>query len=123
MKRITVLIGFIFLLGTNILSAQSNVKSDAMEADGVGLVDVEEHIGFSVYPSPAKNDINVQFEIEKATTIRMGNILGNMLYETTTTSNTRLYSTTLDISSLPKGLYFITIDDGVNAQTKRFVKQ
>ena len=137
MKRITVLIAFLFLLTTSILSAQSNVHLTANEEVDIGLIDVENDTDFSdsiplknskqneisIYPSPAKDDINIQFELTQATTIRMSNILGNVLYETKTSSDKRLYSTTLNVSNLPKGLYFITIDDEVNAQTKRFVKQ
>ena len=136
MKGITVLIAFLFLVTINTLSAQSVLNSDDKVdvTENIRLVDKEENsdvislkrrkqAGIIVYPSPAKDDINIQFEIAQATTIRMNNIIGNVLYETTTSSNTGLYSETLDISNLPKGLYFITIDDGVNAQTKRFVKQ
>jgi len=135
MKGITVLITFIFLLIINTLSAQSDVNFDNnvdvteniklidTEVDDVILLKHRKQTGIAVYPSPAKDDINIQFEITQTTTIRMSNILGNVLYETTVSSNKRLYSTTLNVSNLPKGLYFITIDDGVNAQTKRFVKQ
>jgi len=136
MKGITVLITFIFLFVINTLSGQSDVNFDnnADVTENVRLTDTEgnsdltslkhrKQTGITVYPSPAKNDIKIQFEITQATTIRMSNILGNVLYETTTSSNKRFYSTTLNVSNLPKGLYFITIDDGVNAQTKRFVKQ
>ncbi len=137
MRGITVLIAFIFLLKINMLSAQSNAEYTTNEEVDVGLINVEDDTNFSdtiplkdrqktgiaVYPSPAKDDINIQFEMTQATTIRMSSIIGNILYETTTSSNTGLYSETLDISNLPKGLYFITIDDGVNPQTKRFVKQ
>ncbi len=137
MRGITVLVAFIFLLiNVNTVSAQSGVNFDnnTEVVENIRLIDTEggsdiislkhaKENEFSVYPSPAKEDINVQFEIKQATTIRMSNILGNVLYETTTSSNKRFYSTTLNVSNLPKGLYFITIDDGVNAQTKRFVKQ
>lgn len=136
MKGITVLITFLSLVAINTLSAQSvvNFNNNVTVTENTRLIDKEENsdgislkrrkqTGIVVYPSPAKDDINIQFEITRPTTIRMNNIIGNVLYETTTSSNTGLYSETLDISNLPKGLYFITIDDGVNAQTKRFVKQ
>lgn len=137
MRGIIGLIAFIFLLKINILSAQSNAAYSTNEEVDVGLINVEDSTDFSdtiplkdaqeaefsVYPSPAENDINIQFEMTQATKIRMSNIIGNVLYETTISPNIRLYSTTLNVSNLPKGLYFITIDDGANPQTKRFVKQ
>jgi len=130
MRGITGLIAFIFLLIINTLSAQSeaHVSKNLDIIEGTSLADTiplkrYEKNGIAVYPSPAKDDINIQFEMTQATIIRMSNILGNVLYETTVSSNKRFYSTTLNVSNLPKGLYFITIDDGVNAQTKRFVKE
>jgi len=136
MKGISVLITVIFLFMTNTLSAQSNTNfgnsagivevinpTTKVEVESVTPSKRGEQSGITVYPNPAKDDVHIRFEIKQATTIRMSSILGSVLYETTTSPNTRLYSTTLNISNLPKGLYFITIDDGVDAQTKRFVKQ
>jgi len=74
MKGITVLITFIFLLVINTLSAQSEANFSNNGEIDIGLVDAGDGVYFSdttslkrrkqtgiaVYPSPAKDDINIQ---------------------------------------------------------------
>lgn len=74
-------------------------------------------------PIPSKDFIHVQFDTRQPTaTIHIANTIGQIIHQETTTG-TALQSKTFNIVDFQKGLYFLTIDDGENAQTKRFVKQ
>lgn len=74
--------------------------------------------GFSLSPNPASSLISFKLPKEVNTgTIRVVDLLGKQLY----LSNVK--ETTLDVSGLSKGLYFVKVSsEGIN-HTKRFIKQ
>jgi|GEM_PF-1172562 len=78
---------------------------------------------FQLSPIPADDFIHLEFDTPQiTTTIYITSVIGQIIHQETTTG-TALQSKTFNIADFPKGLYFLTIDDGENIQTKRFVKQ
>ncbi|MFT6745741.1 MAG: hypothetical protein ACJAZ2_000075 [Glaciecola sp.] len=79
----------------------------------VGVSDVKASTGFSVYPNPASSVINI--EGASSGTIKVLNTLGSVVaalaFDGTKTS--------VDVSGLSKGLYFVqlTTNDGVSTQS------
>jgi len=70
---------------------------------GIGAT-TENNPGFIVYPNPATGYINIQSDFEKEAIMHIYDITGKQLKAIIIKPN---QTTTLDISSLPAGLYFI----------------
>ena len=89
------------------LSATTNVEDNALEIPGV-----------NVYPSPSNDGIfNVDFE--KASNIKVVNLLGITLYDakvdqTTTTKK-------VDLSNASNGIYFIYVYDGDRSSKRKVI--
>lgn len=81
--------------------------------------------GFSVYPNPAGDKINLQLEdaLRQAQgDIHLYNVLGKKVKNISGTSlNER--ETRIDVSDLPKGVYFIDLVTGEGRVTKKIVLQ
>lgn len=73
---------------------------------------------FLVYPNPAKEMLNVKFEIlNEPTTLTITNILGNVVVtEKLTTENS-----SLKISHLKRGVYFVTITNQNKQSTQKII--
>lgn len=69
-------------------------------------------INFSIYPNPTKEYLNIDCSSLESAIIY--NILGEELIKET--------SNRINVSHLPKGVYFIKASDGVNSTTKKFIK-
>ncbi|MFN5317829.1 MAG: zinc-dependent metalloprotease [Bacteroidia bacterium] len=70
----------------------------------------------SMYPNPAINQLNVnvaQFDIDE---ISISNLLGQVLIKT-------INKNTIDIYSLTSGIYIITITQGQNKYSQKFIKE
>jgi hypothetical protein len=67
-----------------------------------------------MYPNPVKNILTIDGLVVKDVVIY--SVLGKAVLKT---SNQK----TIDVSSLSKGVYFIKVSDGINASTKKFIKE
>ena len=74
---------------------------------------------FTVYPNPAKNFIIIETNLSSEKTIYITNALGQILQTINTSENT----ITIDINNISSGVYYIRMEDGVNSQTKMFIKK
>lgn len=72
-----------------------------------------------VGPSPANDFIHVNYGSANAKNIRIVDVLGNVIFEKSTTK----VSTRVDVSRWSKGLYFVTVQDGSTTINKSFVKK
>jgi hypothetical protein len=75
-----------------------------IEADFVGLLEAKNYQTVAVYPNPASSFVNVQVGVGNHTLV-VFDITGKALINQTATG-----TTTIDISSLNKGLYFLQVD-------------
>jgi len=80
---------------------------------------------FSVYPNPFLDVINVNWTHfnPKYLTIQVNNILGkNILKIENNELNPNVTKTVIDLTSFPKGIYFLHLEDKNNAVTRKLIK-
>ena len=66
-----------------------------------------------VYPNPASDQltVDVNFNKEQSLTLRLVNLLGEVVYEATYNNNDLQYVNTIDVSQLPNGAYFLQVNN------------
>ena len=69
---------------------------------------------FTIYPNPAQSLLNISSQ-ESINNISIYNSLGNLIKES-------LGETTLDVSYLKSGLYFIEVTTDSNKSVQKFIK-
>ncbi|MEN8116243.1 MAG: T9SS type A sorting domain-containing protein [Bacteroidota bacterium] len=74
---------------------------------------------FSIYPNPAKNKLNISFK-ENVRQIEVYNLVGKQVMIQQMNDQPR---TTLDVSSLPQGVYVVQVSSRNGKGSKLFVKQ
>ncbi len=75
-----------------------------------------EQENFSIYPNPVKNILHLK--TDKYLYYRIMDIDGKILYKSFVNKNAQI-----DLSSLPKGIYFVAIRDDKNEQVRKIIKQ
>lgn len=75
-----------------------------------------------VYPIPAKNQLNLPAGDYENAEIKIYDVTGQLVY-TTSLPATPLPLSAIDISYLPKGVYFISLSDSGNIRYARFLKE
>jgi hypothetical protein len=83
-----------------------------------GLNTVKKQSVVSFFPNPAKDAITLKYETTNAIDVIVYNVLGAKVKSFKHSSN----ETTLNISDLEKGLYFIRFSDNGNVISKSFTK-
>jgi hypothetical protein len=91
-----------FLIG----SCTTNVES----------YDIDDY--FEMYPNPATSTLNISFPENMKQQLQIFNSMGMLLKEISVTQQTQI-----DISDLPKGLYFVHLKNNSLAPTLNFIKQ
>ena len=82
----------------------------------VGLGDLnDEKTNFSIYPNPAKKQLTIYYSIQSVENIQLLDIEGRIIEEIVVKQN----NTTIDVSSLKSGIYFIKVENEV----LKFVKE
>lgn len=71
---------------------------------------------FNIYPNPASDKISVTANFSSGE-ISLSNILGEKIFS----SQLIDYSSSLTLSDLPRGLYFLTVQNGEFAETKKVI--
>ena len=76
-----------------------------------------------LYPNPAKGVVHVQWEMDNAqwdgATVEVLDMYGKRLQTVRVSSEI----TTLDVSNLANGMYFVRVTKGADAVSKLFVKE
>jgi hypothetical protein len=70
-----------------------------------------------IFPNPATSTLNISFPENMKQQIQIFNSMGMLLKEISVTQQTQI-----DISDLPKGLYFVHLKNN-SAQAEKFIKQ
>ena len=73
-----------------------------------------------VYPNPFEDKIRVDVAGEKITSMRVVNIVGEVVAEVTVPFTKYVE---VDLSDLRKGVYFLNFSDGKESYSKRIIKQ
>jgi len=75
---------------------------------------------FNIYPNPASNYITINVEYRmKNTECRIMNVTGQEVFQ----SSINNQQSSIDISSLSPGIYFLTLSNGEQTVSKKFVKK
>jgi OOP family OmpA-OmpF porin len=83
----------------------------------VGLNELDKGKGFDIYPSPSNSILNIKSNNQQLqnATIEIKNTLGQLVYFD-------IYAPQINISDLPSGIYFLTINNKETKRTIKFVK-
>lgn len=81
--------------------------------------------GVTISPVPARDEVTMLFDAseEGDLSVTIVDVLGRELSKENMAINIGLNTKTIDISSLPVGLYYVTVDNGADTHTKRIIKQ
>ena len=93
------------------------VQAAKIDLKDVNAVAVENLVNVAIYPNPAKNNLYVRSS--KPADYSIVNLLGQTLQSGQLTQT----MSTLDVSELPAGVYFITVTNGKDTQKVKFVKE
>jgi len=98
-----------------------NINNAIMEAGGVMVGEteiVDSKAGFSVYPNPASDKVNLSINTNSAAKIELLNSTGSVVFlqENLTDS-----FQTIDLSTFQKGLYFVRLTTAGMSQTQKLI--
>ena len=94
------------------LNAYKSVKAMQNYCAAVGINEnnaIAESGIKNIYPNPATNNLNVEYYSNDATEISITNLLGQEIKRIKDDSSKGMHHTTIDVSSINKGIYFVTI--------------
>lgn len=99
-------------------TTRSNRQTMADPTLGISIGE-RNSIEFKVYPNPTNGKITLEHTIVGEGLISIQDLSGRVIYSEMTNQSIL----TLDISSLEKGIYFLTVQQGEFSKTKRIIKQ
>jgi hypothetical protein len=70
----------------------------------------------SIFPNPANTEINIVLPSNENAQIEISNALGQIIIKEQNKNK-------FDISNLPSGLYFVSVNQGEQNYTQRIIKQ
>ncbi len=89
--------------------------------NSIGLEEFLEQKDVSIFPNPASTTLNVKMDKVMNASIRIFNSLGELLVYQPQVSSDTVHS--INISALPKGIYFVRINSDKGTITKKLVKE
>lgn len=89
----------------------------------VGVDETTEFSGLNIYPNPADNVLNIAFqdEAESNYKIELLSITGNLVHQEAFADNSGFVKRSINIESLPKGVYIVRITSDLKSVNKRVV--
>ncbi len=92
---------------------------------GVGIEEAGNHFSsLSVYPNPANSTIVIAFKVHNSKcTVKIYNAVGQEVLQSSSETYWNNHQSSIDISSLSPGVYFIRLFDGENQGLRKFVKE
>ena len=90
----------------------------------VGIHIADSKTNINIYPNPNKGEFNIEIELGKSENIQMDimNFTGQII-STEVINNVKVYNEIKDLTYLPKGIYFVKINDGFDTTIKKIVIQ
>ena len=79
----------------------------------------------NISPNPARTSVSIDFQVPQNSqyTIRMTNMIGQIVYLEQMNLNAGVYSNDINIAAFTNGVYFITIENGLESLVHKIVKQ
>lgn len=114
MKISLFLISFLYI--TSIFSQNSTLPFAQNSAEFESLNEINENLKFNIYPTPLVDGrLEIESESPLLKRIQIYNILGEVVFETST------YLNTLELFSLDTGIYVFLLTQGDRSGIKRLV--
>jgi hypothetical protein len=82
----------------------------------LGLNDKNLNNKISIYPNPAKTELNLNASPNDTDEVSISNLFGQILIKSKNKNR-------IDISDLPNGIYIITVSGGQLNHTQKFIKE
>ena len=95
-----------------------NLLSNTCPNVVLDVATIDEGVKVAISPNPASSALNVYYSSNNEVSINLVNTLGEVVYTGTMNSEIKI-----DVSQLPKGLYFVTITDDAERITKKVIVQ
>ncbi len=91
----------------------------------VGIKEISSTMFVSIYPNPSKGVFSVKAQLPEAgeVNIKVLNMLGQEVANSTATSNSVDFNTVIDLTESAEGTYFIYLQSGAHQVMRRVVKQ
>ena len=80
------------------------------------ICDVNINNTISIYPNPAKTQLNLNVSQNNIDEVSINNLIGQVLIKAQNQNS-------IDISHLTKGIYILTITQGQNKFNQKFIKE
>lgn len=109
--------------GNNFYLDDINIYAGSQSDQIVGLNEVGEFKGLSLYPNPADNEINVSFGLEAAqdVVLEVTDLTGKLVQSNLIKANTGNNLVMLNTSDFAQGVYMLNITAGSKRSTLRFM--
>jgi len=108
-------------------SSDGNVTNDMSQVTfgvvAAGIQDLNGDPGFGIYPNPVTSYVNIEGSSSGKVEYSICNMLGDVIRNGNVSSNGSSFSDRIDVSTLPKGMYFLRVIDGDSSFTKKLNKQ
>jgi len=110
--------------GRNNLWSESNLIATGCLANTTGIAELDALNRTALYPNPASNQIELEFDLDDSRDVNISiqNAVGQRVYSEITFVETGEIKS-LDVATLPTGVYFVHLQLGEYHMTKRFVKE
>jgi hypothetical protein len=78
-----------------------------------------------INPMPVKDDLNLEFNSEPGAEciVSIFDLAGKLIYSETILSETDISKTSINVSELANGMYFLSLENASNVYRKKFVKE
>ena len=89
-----------------------------------GLDDLEEdRIGLNIYPNPSSGIFNIEVRgsMDESFNLNVVNLQGQSVFSGELNLTSGLYKNSLDLSYLPRGIYYVTIRTDQSSSTKKII--
>lgn len=112
---------FVTLTVTN--ECGTNVYSDSVTTSSVGLDDLFLNGDVSVFPNPSKGEFTIDMNLITSSdiTVRVENMLGAIVYESTPGIVHGAYSENITLGNAPAGMYFVRVLAGEQQLVKKII--
>lgn len=100
------------LLGTGRVNAEAAVTGTV--CDPIGISEVAEEFGVSIYPNPSSDIVNVRMDRTDRWNVQVLDAVGKLVMETSVTGNR------MEISGLSVGIYAVRVSNGKHTVTQPF---
>jgi hypothetical protein len=89
----------------------------------VGIEKTEDFTGYTMYPNPAKNVLNLSFAVTEQSdiSVRIATLTGQIVYHEDINRFSGNYMKALDTSNYPSGVYLVTITNNKSTITEKLI--